>query len=186
MIVVYNLCSPFIKPCFNVELRTYQNRPVAPAGISGISVGKQRGEVAACVTLDLHSFPTHNANPCSAVRIPRMPSVHNHKEDPAGTNVLDVDAVVSGAAKRTEYIPELQGTQGVGPIIDFRRYCQNHERYGAPAFHQTVTKRNTTGACGLLRTSCPFPINFAWVVSIRKGRRWSETRRRSKAASIPL
>jgi len=62
----------------------YQNRLVALATISGLPVVQQRREVAAWLTLDISSIPTHNVKPWTVVRIFRTPSVHNHREDPAG------------------------------------------------------------------------------------------------------
>jgi len=107
----------------SVELRTYQNRPVAPVEILGISIIKQRREVAAWLTLDLSSVPTHNAKPWSAVRISRTPSVRIHKDVPMSVSVLDVDVVVAGAEshrKYTEACRNCKERRGAGPIIDFR------------------------------------------------------------------
>ena len=107
----------------SVELRTYQNRPVAPVDISGLPVIQQRREVAVWLTLDLSSVPTHNAKPWSAVRISRTPSVHIHKDVPAGVGVLDVDVVVAGAESHREYAEACRNCKerrGAGPIIDFR------------------------------------------------------------------
>jgi len=107
----------------SVELRTYQNRPVALVEISGISIVKQRREVAAWLTLDLSSVPTHNAKPWNAVRISRTPSVRIHKEVPVNVSVLDVEVVVAGAESHREYAEACRNCKerrGAGPIIDFR------------------------------------------------------------------
>jgi hypothetical protein len=118
-----NLCSPFTRPTFHVELMMYQNRPVVPATVSGLSVVQQRREVAVWLTLDISSIPTHNAKPWSAIRISRTPSVNTHREDPAGANILYIDVVVSGATNHKAY-PEAcrncKERRGAGPMIDFR------------------------------------------------------------------
>jgi hypothetical protein len=118
-----NLCSPFIRPTFHVEIMMYQNRPVVPATISGLSVVQQRREVAVWLTLDISSIPTHNAKPWGAIRISRTPSINTHREDPAGANILYIDVVVSGATNHKAY-PEAcrncKERRGAGPIIDFR------------------------------------------------------------------
>ena len=117
------LCSHSLRPSVSVELSAYRNYPVAPVEISGIPVVPQRREVAVWITLDLSSVPTQDAMPWSAVRIARTPSVHVHREDPAGANVLGVDVVVSGAETHKEYIEachHCKERRGAGPMIDYR------------------------------------------------------------------
>jgi hypothetical protein len=96
---------------------------VVPVTISGLSVVKQRREVATWFTLDLSSVPTPNAKPWNAIRIPRTHSIRTHKEHPAGANVLGIEVVVLGAAKYTEYTEACQNCKerrGAGPMVDFR------------------------------------------------------------------
>jgi len=120
-----HLCSPFNRPSVCVELRTYRNRPVTPVEMSGISVVRQRREVAIWLTLDLRSVqgPAHSPRPWCAVRISQTPSVRIHRADPVGANVLDFGVVVSGAETRKEYAEACRSCKerrGAGPMVDLR------------------------------------------------------------------
>jgi len=106
-----------------IELTTYQNRPVIPTVISGLPFVRQQRQVSVWLTLDISSLPTHNAKRWSAVRIPYTPSVHSHREGPMSSNILFIDVVVSGATKRKEYTEACRGCKerrGAGPMIDFQ------------------------------------------------------------------
>lgn len=195
-----NLCSPFTRPTFHVELTMYQNRPVIPVMISGLSVVQQRREVAAWLTLDISPVPTHNAKLWSYVRISRTPSVNIHREDPAGAKVLYIDVVVSGGTKHTEYTEACRNCKerrGAGPMIDFRG--------------KSDIIKVTNGRVRLHFVFCCYPadrdeeqyyryVNSSVLVHvlvltlleqcrsrrIRKARRRSTTRYCSKAASVLL
>ena len=194
------LCSPFTRPTFHMELTMYQNRPVVPVNISGLSVVQQRREVAVWLTVDISSIPTYNARPWSAIRISRTPSVNTHKEDPTGSNILYVDVVVLGATKNTEYTEACRNCKerrGAGPMIDFRGKADIIKvTNGIARVHFVFccypADRDEEEYYRCVRASVLVPILLLTSLEqcrsrlIRKARRRSTTRRCSKAASLLL
>ena len=194
------LCSPFIRPTFHMELTMYQNRPVVPVNISGLSVVQQRREVAVWLTVDISSIPTYNGKPWSAIRISRTPSVNTHKEDPTGSNILYVDVVVLGATKHTDYTEACRNCKerrGAGPMIDFRGKADIIKvTNGIARVHFVFccypADRDEEEYYRCVRASMLAPILLLTSLEqcrsrlIRKARRRSTTRRCSKAASLLL